>query len=586
MIRSTLAGSVLLLGLLTSPLHADDAARFEALVADFDAHDQAHNPIAAGRDGDLDALGRWPDGSPAAVAERLETERGFRDRLDAIDAAALDASQRVSHGVLGYLLDSRLMLGGFESQRIPFTNDSGFFSTPIQLATSTRPRNVAEAEAWILRLESIPDFLAGYLDWLRRGVETGFVQPESVVRLVIGQLATIADADAGSSDLLTPIQRLPSGIPEADRERLREHAKRAVAEQALPAYREVLEFLENEYLAEPRASLGISEVPDGRDYYRALVHYHTTLELTPEEIHQRGLDEVARIRSEMDAVIDASGFEGSFEAFLDYLRTDPKFYAETPEELLMHASRIAKLADDTMPAFFRRLPRLPYGVRPVPDSLAPNYTTARYWSGNLEAGEAGGYMVNTYALDQRPLYELPALTVHEAVPGHHHQIALAQELEDVPEFRRRASITAFIEGWALYTEYLGQEMGIYRTPYEDFGRLTYEMWRACRLVVDTGLHWYGWSREQAEACLLENSALATHNVRTEVSRYIAWPGQALAYKSGELLIRALRAEAEAALGEGFDLRAFHDRILDEGAMPLSMLEEKMRRWIAEHTNGE
>lgn len=584
-LMSALTIAALALG--AAPLQADPRTDFAALVADFDAHEQARDPITAGRDGDLEALGQWPDGSPGAVEQRLEQERAFRDRLRAIDRDDLEASDQVSHRVLAYLLDSRLMLGRFQSQRIPFTNDSGFFSTPIRMATSTRPRSVAEAQAWIQRLNAIPDYLQGHLAWMEQGVATGFVQPEPVVREVIDQVRAIAEAEPERSELLAPMTRLPASLADDERHRLEQAALDAVADHALPAYRQLLSFLEQDYLATPRQSLGIVEVPNGEAYYQALVHYHTTLQISPEEIHQRGLSEVKRIRAEMDAVIETTGFEGSFEAFLDYLRTDPRFYADTPEQLLMEASRIAKLADDAMPAFFRKLPRLPYGVRPVPDSMAPHYTTARYWPGNLEAGEAGGYMVNTYALDQRPLYELPALTLHEAVPGHHHQIALAQELEDVPEFRRRASITAFVEGWGLYAEFLGQDMGIYRTPYEHFGRLTYEMWRACRLVVDTGLHWYGWSREEAEACFLENSALAPHNIRTEVSRYIAWPGQALAYKSGELLIRALRQEAEATLGDRFDLRAFHDRLLDEGAMPLSAVEAKMRAWIREqHDTNE
>ncbi len=582
-IRSLTIG--LLCALAAPALLADAAEEFASLVADYDAYQQARDPISAGRDGDLEALARWPDGSPDMVAEQLEIEAAFKTRLEAVDRDVLPSNDQVSHRVLAYRLDSSLTLSRLGTERLAFTNDSGFFSLPVRLATSTRPRSVAEAEAWISRLETIPEYLEGHRAWLKRGIETGFVQPEPVVREVIEQIAAIAEADPADSELLAPLGRLPSGLAAAERQRLQIAAQAAVDDHALPAYRELLAFMRDDYLAEPRTSLGISEVPDGRAYYQAAIRHHTTLDLTPEEIHEQGLQEVRRIRAEMDAVIDQTGFEGSFAEFLDYLRTDPKFYAETPEELLMHAARISKLADDAMPAFFRHLPRLPYGVRPVPASMAPNYTTGRYWAGNLEAGEAGGYMVNTYALDQRPLYELPALTVHEAVPGHHHQIAIAQELEDVPEFRRRGGITAFSEGWALYTEHLAQEMGIYRTPYEDFGRLTYEMWRACRLVVDTGLHWYGWSREDAEGCLLENSALAPHNVRTEVSRYISWPGQALAYKTGELLIRQLRSDAEAALGDAFDLRAFHDRILDEGAMPLSALEEKMRDWIVDVQEG-
>ncbi len=330
-----------------------------------------------------------------------------------------------------------------------------------------------------------------------------------------------------------------------------------------------------------RDSLGARDLPGGEDLYRALVQQHTTLDLTPEEVHARGQAEVARIRAEMDAVIAETGFEGDFAEFLDFLRTDPQFYAQSERELMMAASYLAKKADDAMPAFFHHLPRLSYGVRPVPAAIAPNYTTGRYWPGDAESGQAGGYMVNTYRLDQRPLYELPALTVHEAVPGHHHQIAIAQELENVPEFRKQGYITAFGEGWGLYTEFLGVDMGMYETPYEHFGRLTYEMWRACRLVADTGIHWYGWSRDEAEACFLENSALAPLNITNEVSRYISWPGQALAYKTGELLIRELRSDAESQLGEAFDLAAFHDRILDEGGVPLGYLEDKMRTWISD-----
>lgn len=584
--RFTPVFMLLWLALGVTPLHADPSADFAALVAEFDAYEKAHDPITAGRDGNLEALGQWPDASPEAIEARLDMERAFRDRLRAIDRGALESDEQVSHRVLDYLLDSRLMLGRFQSQRIAFTHDSGFFSTPIRLATSTRPRSIAEAEAWIERVNTIPEYFQGYLTWMEQGVATGFVQPEPIVREVIDQVRAIVEAGVDSSALLAPMHRLPAHVPEAERQRLQQAAREAVAEQALPAYQQLQSFLADDYLAAPRQTLGIAEVPNGRAYYQALVHYHTTLQISPEEMQQRGLAEVARIRAEMEAVMKTTDFAGSFDEFLDYLRSNPRFYADTPEQLLMEASRIAKLADDAMPAFFRKLPRLPYGVRPLPGAMTPHYSAARYWSGHLEAGEAGGYMVNTYALDQRPLYELPALTAHMAVPGHHQQIALAQELEDVPDFRRHARITAFVEGWALYAEFLSKDMGLYRTPYEHFGRLSYEMWRACRLVADTGLHWYGFSRDEAEACLLENSALAPHNIRTEISRHIAQPGQALAYKSGELLIRALRQEAEKTLGDRFDLRAFHDRLLDEGAMPLSAVEAKMRGWIREQNEAQ
>jgi uncharacterized protein (DUF885 family) len=561
--------------------HTGPGDAFAQLVADYEAHTLSRDPIRAGQQGYMEAAACWPDPSPDAVAARRAADAHFLERLQAIDASALDDGDQVSHGILDYVLRSSVELAGFDAERMPFLNDSGFHTAPMQVAANTRIRTVEQGDAWIGRLRALPEFLAEYVLWMRRGLEDGWTQPAHILPGVRDQVRGIAEAEPEDSPLFAPLRDLPASMPAAERTRLQQRGLEVIASRVRPAYREVLEFFEDEYMAAPRASVGISEVPDGRDYYRALVRYHTTLDTTPEAVHQQGLAEVARIRAEMDGVIAETGFDGTFAEFLDYLRTDPKFYARSEEELLMHASRLAKLADDQMPRFFGRLPRLPYGVRPVPAEIAPTYTTGRYWAGDLEQGIAGGYLVNTYALDQRPLYELPALTVHEGVPGHHHQISLAQELEGVPDFRRRTYITAFGEGWGLYTENLAIDMGIYRTPYEHFGRLTFEMWRACRLVVDTGIHWFGWTVEQAEACLLENSALAPHNVRTEVARYVSWPGQALAYKTGELLLRELRADAEAALGERFDIRAFHDRILDEGAMPLSALEAKMRAWIAE-----
>ncbi len=580
--------TILLAGCLALALpghaaQAQDADQgFDALVADFETWRTAKDPIRAGRQGDLEAAARWPDATPAAVKSRRAAERNFLERLEAIDADALTGANPTTHAVLAYVLRSDVALARFDPERMPFVNDSGFFSMPLGVASSTRPRNIEQARAWLSRLEALPDFLAQHRRWMARGVDEGFVQPAYVVEAVIGQVESIVETPAVESPLLEPFDGLPAALEAAHGEALRERASRIVETRVRPAYRALLEFFRTEYLAEPRETIGISEVPDGRDYYRALVRHHTTLDTTPEEVHERGLAEVERIRAEMDAVMAEAEFEGDFEEFLHFLRNDDRFYADTPRELLMHASYIAKRADDQMPRFFGKLPRLSYGVRPVPDHMAPTYTTGRYWPGDLENGVAGGYMVNTYALDQRPLYTLPALTLHEAVPGHHHQGSLAREIEDVPDFRRQTYITAFGEGWALYTEHLGIEMGIYTTPYEHFGRLSYEMWRACRLVVDTGIHYFGWSREQAEACFLENSALAEHNVRTEVARYISWPGQALAYKTGEMLIRDLRGRAEARLGDDFDLRAFHDHILVDGAMPLQTLEARMETWIGEN----
>ena len=560
---------------------AEASSQFAALVADFEAFELANDPSERGRQGDLEAAGQWPDRSPETLAAQNAAEVEFLERLEAINPDGLLDSTRISYAVLDYILRFRVEIAAYNPQRMAFNSDSGFFYGPSYAAASTRPQTIAEGDAWVTRIEGIDGFFEQSTYWMRQGIDAGFTQPRIITESAVAQMAGLSDADTLRSILISPIEGMSENLSAEDRARLHADAIEAIENEALPAYQALHAFLRDEYLPATMDSIGISEVPEGRSYYQTLVRYHTTLDTSPEEVHQRGLAEVARIRSDMETIIEELGFDGSFADFLNFLRTDPQFYAESPEDLLRHAALISKRADDAMPRFFGHLPRLPYGVRPVPDTMAPTYTTGRYWPGNLEGGVAGGYMVNTYNLSQRPLYTLPALTVHEAVPGHHHQGAIAQELEDVPEFRRNTYITAFGEGWGLYTENLAIDMGLYRTPYEDFGRLTYEMWRACRLVVDTGMHYMGWSREEAEACLLENSALAPHNVRTEVLRYIGWPGQALAYKTGELLIRDLRSEAEEALGADFDIRAFHDRLLEDGAMPLSALEAKMQSWIIE-----
>ncbi|MEE2527317.1 DUF885 family protein [Hyphobacterium sp. HN65] len=561
---------------LSAPAFADDAEDFETLIADFEAFENREDP-----EENPEFARRWGDLSPEALAEAREAEAGFLERLQDIDESALPEDQIVNYATLDYVLRFRVELAQYDMQRAPFSNDSGFFSTPLYAASSARPRTVEAAENWIARLEDIPRYLDQNIYWMRQGIEDGYTQPQNIIGGVRDQIAAIAAMSVEETGMVAPIENLPATVSEVERARLIAAATVAVENVVLPAYADLLTFMDEEYVPAAREDLGISSVPNGRAQYQALVRFHTTLDTSPEEVHQRGLAEVARIRGEMEEIIEEVGFEGTFAEFLDFLRTDPQFYAETEEELMMYASWLAKRADDAMPRFFGRLPRLSYGVRPVPASMAPTYTTGRYWPGSLENGVAGGYMVNTYNLSQRPLYNLPALTVHEAVPGHHHQIALAQELEDVPDFRRNTYITAFGEGWGLYTEFLAEEMGMYSTPYDQFGRLTYEMWRACRLVVDTGIHYMGWTREQAEACFLENSALAPHNIRTEVSRYISWPGQALAYKTGEMLMRDLRSRAEERLGAHFDIRDFHDELLSEGAVPLGYLEDRTEAWIEE-----
>jgi len=394
-------------------------------------------------------------------------------------------------------------------------------------------------------------------------------------------MATHVVGAAEKSVFFAPFRAFPPGVPAEERARLTEAGRRAIMQGAVPGYKALLDFMKTEYVPRARTSIGASSLPRGREYYAHLVRSFTTLDLTADQVHEIGRQEVLRIRAEMDAAMAKTGFQGNFAAFLNFLRTDPRFYAKTPEELLENASYIAKRMDGKLPSLFGRLPRLPYGVEPVPAHLAPKYTGGRYIPAPIGGTQAGEYWVNTYALDKRPLYTLEALTLHEAVPGHHLQIALQQELTGLPEFRRFSDVGAFVEGWALYAERLGLEAGFYKDPYSDFGRLTYEMWRACRLVVDTGIHAKGWTRAEAMEYLESHTALSLHEVRTETDRYISWPGQALCYKMGELKIRELRGQAEQALGQKFDVRSFHDVVLGSGAVPLTVLEEQVRAYIAE-----
>jgi uncharacterized protein (DUF885 family) len=561
---------------------AADTAAWRALVADWERFDRFESPITAGLEGDREALRRLPAITAAGDARRRAALEAFRSRLAAIDAARLPPEAAFDHAFLGGVVAERLEAAAFDGARLSFDAEGGAGNLLGYLARVTNIASRDDAEAWLARLEATPAYYAAVQENARRGIATRFTQPRSTVESAIAVARAEGALGTGEDPLLIPLARMAEAIPAAERAALRARADALVTERVVPARREWLRFLEEEYLPAARPALGLGTLEGGRSYYAFLARSYTTTRLTPDEIHRIGVEEVSRIRVAMREEIAASGFDGSFAEFLAWLRTDPRFYARTREELLEKASEIAKRADDALPALFRRsLPRLPYGVRPVPREIEDQYTTGRYFPGSIVTGVAGGYLVNTGRLDQRPLYELPALTVHEAVPGHHLQIAIAQELDAQPWFRRNADFTAFVEGWALYAEHLGTEMGIYRDPFERFGRLSYEMWRACRLVADTGLHWLGWSLEEARACFRDNSALAPHNIETELQRYIGWPGQALAYKIGELRIRELRAHAERTLGDRFDVRDFHDTILLGGPVTMEMLERRVMAWIAE-----
>ncbi len=556
--------------------------RLAAILGDYETYLRSVDPITAGMEGDDAAKARVPDVSRAFETTRAPVLRGFADRLAAIEAGDLSDEDRLNHAFLGYVIRRALDRIPLDTGRIDaFSSEGGPGQSAGYIASVTRISDRADAEAWIARLEALPRFYEDQLASARRGLETGLVQPRSTVENALSLIEPEAALTPGTDPLLRPFATLPGSIPAAEQAELRARAARAVAEGIMPARREWARFLREDYLPRAPETLGLVHRPGGRELYAFLVRGYTTTDMTPDEVHQLGLREVARIRARMDTEMRAAGWTGDFAGFLNFLRSDPQFYSTTREDLLEKASEMAKRADDGLPALFGILPRTPYGVRPVPAEIEANYTTGRYFAGSMENGVAGGYMVNTSALDQRPLYELPALTLHEAVPGHHLQIALQQEAEAGPYFRRSVDVTAFTEGWGLYAEFLGEEMGFYRTPYERFGRLSYEMWRACRLVADTGIHWLGWDIEQARACFRDNSALSPLNIETELQRYIGWPGQATAYKIGEIRLRDIRARAERELGDRFDVRRFHDALLVDGPLPLDLLDARMDRWIAE-----
>ena len=540
------------------------------------------DPLFATSVGVHDFNDRLPDVSEAAEQRRTRFLEQLLARLDNIDRGRLSREDQINLDIFRIQLDSRIASFRYRSYLIPILADSGFHTSFARLPENVPLGTVRDYENYISRMQAFPLYMRKNIKLMREGLRTGFTQPQVILEGYAGSIQAHVVEDPTASVFYAPFQDFPIAVPEDQQKRLREAGKRAIRESIVPAYREFLEFMVNEYRPGARTTLGASELPNRREYYAHLIRHFTTLDLTADQVHEIGLKEVGRIREEMDEIIREVGFEGDFEAFLQFLRADPRFYAETPEQLLKEASFIAKKMDGKLPALFKTLPRLPYGVEPVPAPIAPKYTAGRYVGAPIGSTRPGYYWVNTHDLESRTLYTLEALTLHEAVPGHHLQNALRQELTGLPSFRRFSSFNAFGEGWGLYSERLGLEAGFYTDPYSNFGRLTYEMWRACRLVVDTGLHAMGWTRRQAMDYLASNTALSFHEIRTETDRYISWPGQALAYKMGELKIRELRAKAEKALGEKFDVREFHDAVLLNGSVPLSVLEDQIALFIEQH----
>jgi uncharacterized protein (DUF885 family) len=526
---------------------------------------------------------RWklPPVGVTADADRKAKLVQARTLLETVDQAGLSADERLTAQILRYSLDDRIEGLGFDESRMPFSSDGGFDVSLLYRSNGMRLKNEAEARKWLDLIAKTPDWYAANLVNARRGIASGFVQAVPTAQSVLDRAQRTAATPVAEEPLLAPLRALPASVPVERKAALIAEGEKILAEKIAPARAGFVTFMQTEYLPKAAKSLAASDLPDGKRYYAFLVRRHTTTNMTPDQIHDLGQSEVKRIRGRMQTVMEQTGFKGTLPEFIAYLRKDPKFYATSRQQLLEKASEIAKRSDDQLPAHFGTLPRLTYGVRPVPASIEKGYTTGRYFGGDPKVGRAGGLMINTSELDQRALYELPALVLHEGAPGHHVQTSLAQEQTNAPEFRKGLYFNAFGEGWGLYSEWLGEEMGIYRDPYELFGRLSYEMWRACRLVADTGMHWKHWSLEQARACFTDNTALSSTNIEVELARYVSWPGQALAYKIGELKILELRHRAEAALGDRFDERKFHDAVLLQGSLPMAVLEQRIDGWIAE-----
>jgi uncharacterized protein (DUF885 family) len=572
---------LLILLALALPIHAE-TADVKKLHALFDRAWETRlreSPLFATSVGrhEYDAL--MPSVTPQDLARRNEQRKRELRELKAIDRAKLPPNETVNYDMFRRQLEESIEGYDLGDEEMPINADSGFHSGFSRLPQEVPLATVRDYENYISRLRQWPRYVHEEIALMRRGVKRGFTVPRATLTGYDKTMSAHVVDDVTKSVFWKPFEKFPSSVPEEARERLRDEGRKAVIEGAVAGYRDLLDFFDNEYLPNARTTLGAYDLPNGRAYYQLKIREYTTTNLTPDQIHEIGLREVERISAEMDTVQKQAGFSGDRAAFLQFLRTDPQFYAKTPYELLARASFIAKKIDGKLPSLFGRLPRLPYTVEPVPPDIAPKYTSGRYVGAPEGSGKPGIYWVNTYALESRPLYNLEALTLHEAVPGHHLQISLSRELQNVPSFRRFTYLSAFGEGWGLYSEFLGIEAGIYDTPYSNFGRLGYEMWRACRLVVDTGIHSKGWTRQQAIDYMAARTALPLHEVETEVDRYISWPAQALSYKLGEMKIKELRRRAEQQLGTRFDLRAFHDTVLGSGAVPLDVLDANVNRWI-------
>ncbi len=570
-IAALLLACVPLHALASAPSAADQ--RFQAL---YEKEWKWRQEQTGQADEDTDTSGnkrRLPDVGAESQQARLKVWEQVLKDLDGIDPAKLSPENRINLAIYRPQVENLAAEVRLRAYEMPFNSDSSFWSN-LSFMARRQMKTADDYRAYAARLRDVPRYFGQHIDNMRAGLTRGFSVPRAVLDGRDVSIATVAELkDPEQSAFYAPYKKMPAAIPAAEQEALRQEARAAIREQVVPAFGTLLAFFRDEYVPRARTTLAAEAMPGGKTFYAQQIREYTTLDLSAEEIHRIGLEEVARIQAEMQEVIRQTGFKGTFAEFLAFLRTDAQFYAKTPQQLLDRAAWISKRVDGEVGKYIGTLPRGRFTIVEVPADIAPFWTAGR--------GGLGTYWLNTYDLPSRPLYNLPALTLHESSPGHSLQAALAQEQGEQPAFRRENYISAYGEGWALYTEKLGKEMGIYETPYEDFGRLTYEMWRATRLVIDTGVHHKGWTREQALAYLRDHTALSEHEVTTEVDRYISWPAQALSYKLGEIAIVRLRAEAEQALGPKFDIKAFHDTVLKQGSVPLPVLEQQVRAWVRE-----
>ncbi len=569
-----------LLTAVSGAAFADASSDFSELLDEHWEWRLSTSPVLASRLGDRRFNDQWTDESLEAIERRHTQTRDFLRRAYAIDRSALTSDEQLNHELFRRQLQDDVDEHQFNAFLMPFSSRGGI-QTLENLTSQLRLVTVRDYQDWLSRIEKIPDLIDSEIKLAEEGRKRGIMPPKVLMQRIPDQLATQLVDYATESPLFRVFDDLPEKFSAADRERLRARAAASIEDRVLPAYRKLDRYFSQKYLPATRDSIGLSELPNGNAWYEHLARSFTTTRMAPDDIHRLGLEEVKRIRSEMNNIIEAVEFDGSFQEFLTFLRTDSQFYYETPEALYEAYLATCKRIDPELVKLFGKLPRIPYGVKPIPDSIAPDTTTAYYTRPAADGTRAGTYWVNLYRPEVRPKYEIEVLSVHEAMPGHHLQLALQQELSNMPSFRRFLGFTAFVEGWGLYSERLGYDLGLYTDPYSRFGQLTYDMWRAVRLVVDTGMHYKGWTRQQAIDFFKDNAAKAEHDIINEIDRYIGNPGQALAYKIGQLKMLSLRERAERQLGDQFDIRAFHDELLGAGALPLDLLELRIDKWLAE-----